>query len=76
MSVEVCPIENNFQDAFEIMDADYQQLVALVQVIIIDLALAGDNAVVVGLAASRVARRNRAQVIFWGTLGQFYYASR
>ncbi len=48
------------------MGADYQQLVALVQVIIIDMALAGDNALVVGVAASRVAPEKRARVIFWG----------
>ena len=44
----------------------YSELVALLQVIIIDLVLAGDNAIVVGLAASRVAPELRARVIFWG----------
>lgn len=44
----------------------YQQLVAGAQVVMIDVALAGDNALVVGVAASRVAIENRAQVIFWG----------
>jgi predicted tellurium resistance membrane protein TerC len=47
----------------------YQHLVALVQVILIDVALAGDNALVVGLAASQVARENRARGIFWGIVG-------
>ena len=42
------------------------ELVALVQVIIIDLVLAGDNAIVVGMAASRVAPEQRSRVIFWG----------
>jgi YjbE family integral membrane protein len=42
------------------------EFVALAQVIIIDLVLAGDNAIVVGLAASRVAPELRARVIFWG----------
>jgi YjbE family integral membrane protein len=32
----------------------------------IDLVLAGDNAIIVGLAASRVAPEIRAKVIFWG----------
>ncbi|MGQ0673757.1 MAG: YjbE family putative metal transport protein [Hyphomicrobium sp.] len=40
--------------------------IALVNIIIIDVTLAGDNAIVVGLAASRVAPENRARVIFWG----------
>ncbi len=35
-------------------------------VIMIDIVLAGDNAIVVGLAASRVAPEMRAKVIFWG----------
>ncbi|MEW6449045.1 MAG: TerC family protein [Pseudomonadota bacterium] len=46
-----------------------QQLFALGQIIFIDLVLAGDNAIVVGLAASRVAPELRARVIFWGMAG-------
>jgi YjbE family integral membrane protein len=42
------------------------QLVALGQVILIDLVLAGDNAIVVGLAAAGVAPEHRRKVIFWG----------
>jgi YjbE family integral membrane protein len=44
-------------------------IVALVNVIIIDVVLAGDNAIVVGLAASRVAPEIRRSVIFWGIVG-------
>jgi len=43
--------------------------VALINVIIIDVVLAGDNAIIVGLAASRVAPEIRARVIFWGMAG-------
>lgn len=39
---------------------------ALWQVILIDIVLAGDNAIVVGLAAAGVAAQQRAKVIFWG----------
>jgi YjbE family integral membrane protein len=42
------------------------ELIALLQVILIDLVLAGDNAIVVGIAASRVAPEQRSRVIFWG----------
>lgn len=38
----------------------------LVKILIIDLTLAGDNAIVVGLAASQVAPDIRSKVIFWG----------
>jgi YjbE family integral membrane protein len=51
------------------MDALYPELIALLQVIVIDVVLAGDNAIVVGLAASRVAPEFRAKVIFWGIAG-------
>jgi YjbE family integral membrane protein len=44
-------------------------LVALVNVIVIDVVLAGDNAVIVGLAASRVKEELRTRVIFWGMVG-------
>jgi YjbE family integral membrane protein len=45
------------------------ELVALLQIIVIDVVLAGDNAIVVGMAASRVAPELRAKVIFWGIAG-------
>jgi YjbE family integral membrane protein len=48
---------------------DSAQLIALFQVIAIDIVLAGDNAVVVGMAAARVDPRLRAKVIFWGVGG-------
>jgi len=51
------------------MDGMAQPLIALAQVVMIDVALAGDNAIVVGLAASRVAAAMRRRVIFWGIAG-------
>jgi YjbE family integral membrane protein len=42
---------------------------ALLQIIMIDVVLAGDNAIIVGLAASRVAPELRRRVIFWGIVG-------
>ena len=51
------------------MDALHSELIALFQIIVIDVVLAGDNAIVVGLAASRVAPEMRAKVIFWGIAG-------
>lgn len=41
-------------------------LVALAQVVMIDIMLAGDNAVVIGLAAARVPADRRRKVILWG----------
>lgn len=41
----------------------------LLSIIVIDLVLAGDNAVVIALAARRLPHRRRMQAIFWGTFG-------
>jgi YjbE family integral membrane protein len=40
--------------------------IALLQVIFIDVTMAGDNAVVISLAAARVPTHDRRKVIFWG----------
>jgi len=39
---------------------------ALLQVVLIDIVLAGDNAIVIGMAAARVPQVVRRKVIFWG----------
>jgi len=44
----------------------WSQLVAFGQVVAIDLVLAGDNAIVAGMAAAAVPIENRRKVIFWG----------
>jgi YjbE family integral membrane protein len=41
-------------------------LAALLQVILIDITLAGDNAVVIGVAASRMPAADRRRVVVWG----------
>lgn len=38
-------------------------------IVIIDLVLAGDNAIVIGLAARRVPKQLQKKVILWGTAG-------
>jgi YjbE family integral membrane protein len=48
------------------LDALFSDVSALIQVILIDLALAGDNAIAVGLAASALEERQRKRVIFIG----------
>ena len=46
-----------------------QNLIPLINVIVIDVVLAGDNAIIVGLAASRVKEELRSRVILWGIAG-------
>ncbi len=45
------------------------EFAALLQVLFIDIVLAGDNAVVVGMAAAGVDKSIRSRVIFWGIAG-------
>ncbi len=42
---------------------------ALASIIVIDLILAGDNAIVIGLAARNVPAESQRRVILWGTAG-------
>lgn len=42
---------------------------ALLSIILIDLVLAGDNAIVIGLAARNVPQKDQRKVIIWGTVG-------
>ncbi len=44
------------------------ELSALVQVVVVDLVLAGDNAIIVGLVAAGLPRHQRAKVIMAGIL--------
>ncbi|PWR19208.1 hypothetical protein DKG75_17790 [Zavarzinia compransoris] len=46
-----------------------EQLAAFASIVLVDLALAADNAVVIGLAASAVAPELRRRVIIWGLVG-------
>jgi YjbE family integral membrane protein len=45
---------------------DHGGFFVLVQVVLIDIVLAGDNVVVIGMAAARVPKIIRRKVIFWG----------
>ncbi|MCM3698345.1 TerC family protein [Paenibacillus macerans] len=42
---------------------------ALLSIVLIDLVLAGDNAIVIGLAARNVPHKDQKKVIIWGTVG-------
>ena len=46
-----------------------EQLVILSQIIFIDLVLAGDNAIIIGMVASKFPAEQRKKVIFWGIGG-------
>lgn len=44
-------------------------LAALLSIVVIDLVLAGDNAIVIGLAARNLPKNQQTKVIIWGTVG-------
>ena len=46
-----------------------EQLIVLTQIIFIDLVLAGDNAIIIGMVASKFPLEQRKKVIFWGIGG-------
>ena len=46
-----------------------EQLTILTQIILIDLVLAGDNAIIIGMVASKFPTEQRKKIIFWGIGG-------
>ena len=46
-----------------------EQLTILSQIIFIDLVLAGDNAIIIGMVASKFPINERKKIIFWGIGG-------
>ena len=70
---------NGISDLLSVLVTDLHHLVSpqwwrthsvpLFNILMIDLTLAADNAIVVGMAASRVQPNMRAKVIFWGIAG-------
>jgi YjbE family integral membrane protein len=49
------------------LDASF--LSALLQVVLIDLVMSGDNAIVIGMAVAGLPKENRTKIIFWGVVG-------
>ena len=45
------------------------ELIILFQIILIDLVLAADNAIIIGMVASSFPSKNRKKVLFWGVAG-------
>ena len=43
-----------------------EQIIIFFQIILIDLVLAGDNAIIIGMVASQFSDAQRKKIIFWG----------
>jgi len=43
-----------------------EQIIIFIQIVLIDLVLAGDNAIIIGMVASQFPTEQRKKIIFWG----------
>ena len=50
-----------------------EQSLILLQIIFIDIILAADNAIIIGLIAANFAPKNRRQIILWGVAGALIF---
>jgi len=50
-----------------------EELVILTQIIFIDIILAADNAIIIGLIAANFVPKNRKQIILWGVAGALVF---
>ena len=50
-----------------------EELVILIQIIFIDIILAADNAIIIGLIAANFVPKNRKKIILWGVAGALIF---
>ena len=50
-----------------------EEFVIIIQIIFIDIILAADNAIIIGLIASNFVPKNRKQIILWGVGGALIF---
>ena len=46
-----------------------EEIIIFTQIVFIDLVLAGDNAIIIGMVASKFPAAERKKIIFWGIGG-------
>ena len=51
----------------------FEESLILLQIIFIDIILAADNAIIIGLIASNFVPKNRKKIIFWGVVGALVF---
>ena len=49
-----------------------EQIIVSIQIIIIDIVMAADNAIIIGLIASSFADKNRKRIIAYGVAASVY----
>ena len=50
-----------------------EETIILIQIIFIDIVMAADNAIIIGMVAANFAPKNRKQIIMWGVLAAFVF---
>ncbi len=50
-----------------------EELLILLQIVFIDIILAADNAIIIGLIAANFVPKNRKQIILWGVAGALIF---
>ena len=50
-----------------------EPLVITIQIILIDIVMAADNAIIIGLIAANFAPQNKKKIIAWGVAGAFIF---
>ena len=50
-----------------------EELIILIQIIFIDIILAADNAIIIGLIAANFVPKNRRKIILWGVVGALVF---
>ena len=50
-----------------------EELLILLQIVFIDIILAADNAIIIGLIAANFVPKNRRQIILWGVAGALVF---
>ena len=50
-----------------------EQLIISIQIVIIDIVMAADNAIIIGLIAASFAEKNRKRIIAWGVAAAFIF---
>ena len=50
-----------------------EQFIISIQIILIDIVMAADNAIIIGLIAANFASDNRKKIIAWGVAAAFLF---
>ena len=64
-----CFIRNFYYYKFTLIE----EAIILLQIIFIDIILAADNAIIIGLIAANFVPKNRKQIILWGVAGALVF---